>query len=94
MPEDLILSGRIVDIALAILLLEIIVLALAGQRRGGGIPLRELVSNAGAGAGLMLALRAALTGAGWLAVAGWLGVALALHVADLALRWRSAESAR
>ena len=39
-----------------------------------------------AGAALMLALRAALTGAGWPTVAAWMLVGLVAHAADLILR--------
>jgi hypothetical protein len=43
-----------------------------------------------AGAGLLLALRAALTGAAWHMIAAWLLAGLAAHLFDLYLRrpWR------
>ncbi len=89
--ETFILSGRIVDVMLAVLVLEVAWLAWRRHRHGGGLPLRMLVTNAGAGGSLMLALKAALTGAGW----GWLVAALlaslVFHVADLRHRWQAAN---
>ena len=41
-----------------------------------------------AGAFLLLALRAALTGASWIPVALWLLAALFAHLVDLVRRWR------
>ena len=43
---------------------------------------------------LMLALRAALVGAGWIAVAAWMLAGLVAHLADLGLRFRTATAQR
>lgn len=48
----------------------------------------ELAANLAAGAFLLLALRAALAGAGPVWIAASLLGALVAHLADLALRWR------
>jgi len=80
-------SGRIVDLILIGLALELIALAAYRRYRGRGIRISELAATAGAGACLLLALRSALTGAAWPWVAGWLLLGLATHVADLSLRW-------
>lgn len=81
-------SGRIVDIAIALALLEGLAVALYRHRTGRGPALRPFLVNLAAGLCLMLALRAALVGAGW----GWVAVALVgsllAHAADLAWRWR------
>jgi len=49
----------------------------------------DALVNALAGIGILLALRAALTGAAWTSVAGWLAGALVAHLADVARRWRA-----
>ena len=85
--EELIASGRIVDIMLAVFVLEIAGLLVF---RGKQIRLLPLLANIGAGGGLMLALRAALTDAGWVWIALWLIAALAFHVWDLSYRLRPA----
>jgi hypothetical protein len=62
-------------------------LGLSSENRPRGAAF-GLVANLAAGAGLLMALRAALTHAGWEMTILWLLVALAAHVADLASRWR------
>jgi len=86
--EQLVMSGRIVDIMLVFLLLETAWLAWRRQQSGRGPTLAMLMTNAGAGGSLMLALRAVLTGAGlgWIVAA--LLASLVFHVLDLTLRWR------
>ena len=86
--EQLIASGRIVDIMLGFFVLEIAALMLF---RGRQIRFLPLLANIGAGGSLMLALRASLTEAGWTWIAVWLIAALVFHVADLNYRLRSAN---
>ena len=88
MLDQLIASGRIVELMGAFVALEVIALLVWRARTGGGIPAASLLANIGAGGSLMLALRASLTDAGTSAIAAWLLAALVCHVADLALRWR------
>jgi hypothetical protein len=75
-------SGLAADVILLVLLLELVALSVMYQRTGRGIPPLDLVFSLGAGAGLVLAFRGALVGAGL----GWIGAALllsfALHIAD------------
>ncbi|MCJ2067511.1 hypothetical protein MKK75_01625 [Methylobacterium sp. J-030] len=85
-------SGRIVDGILLLVAAEALVLAWLSRR--GGPPLATLLANLASGAALMLALRAALTGAGWFAVAGWMLAGLVAHSADLGLRFRAATAQR
>lgn len=85
--EELIDSGRIVDIMLGFFVLEIAALI---AFRGRRIRIVPMLANIGAGGSLMLALRAALTESGWTWIAFWLVAALIFHVADLNSRLRPA----
>ncbi|MCJ2034265.1 hypothetical protein [Methylobacterium sp. J-068] len=76
-------SGRIIDAILVLVALEALVLIL--WRRRDGLPL-PLVCNLTSGAALMLALRAALTGADWTAIAGCLAVSGLAHGMEMTLR--------
>jgi hypothetical protein len=82
---DLFSSGHIVDLILAFMAAEWA--AMAAWRRGRSGAALDAVFALLPGACLLLALRGALTGAGWTAVAGWLAVSLACHVSDLWRRW-------
>ena len=86
--ENLIASGRIVDVMLLFVLLEVAVLLAWRQRTGRGIAPVPLLLNIGAGGSLMLALRTVLTGAPWPWTAACLIGALVFHVADLRQRWQ------
>jgi len=81
-------SGRIADLILAVLAVQCLALALWHRRTGRGVPPAELLGFALAGACLLLALRAALTGAAWPGIALWLALAGAAQVYDLSRRWR------
>lgn len=85
-------SGRIVDGILLLVALEALVLAWLSRR--GGPPMAALLANLASGAALMLALRAALVGAGWVAVAAWMLAGLLAHLVDLGLRFRAATAQR
>jgi len=83
MPEfldELIATGQVVDIILATLAIEALVLIAWG--RG------PLVAIAAAlpGVCLLLALRGSLTGAGTAWIAFWLAASFPAHLADLKLR--------
>ena len=86
--EELINNGKIVNLMLAFVVLEVSALLAYRYLTGRGIAAVPLLSNIGAGVSLMLALRAQLTGAGWMAVAGFLLLSLVFHVTDLVVRWR------
>ena len=85
-------SGRIVDGILLLVAAEALILAWLSRR--GGPPLPSLLTNLASGAALMLALRAALVGAGWIVIAGWMLAGLVAHLADLGLRVRAATAQR
>lgn len=82
--QDLIASGRVADIVLAVMAFEglFLILRLRPDRRA----LAGLVGNLTGGAALVVALRFALTAAGWPWIAGALLVAMAAHAVDLAVR--------
>jgi hypothetical protein len=73
-------SGHVVDLIIAVLALEVVAFAI--WRRPSLI--NALVA-ALPGFCLLLALRAALTGANWMMIALWLALSLPAHLADL---WR------
>jgi hypothetical protein len=82
-------SGRIVDLILAMVVLEALVLLTYRLLTGRGVPAVNLMTNLLAGAFLLMALRSALIGSHWAWTSAWLAGALFTHVADLAQRWRS-----
>ena len=85
-------SGRVVDLILGLMLLEGLALALLWHRRGLGVPPRALWVNLAAGGAMLLAVRAALTGASWVWIWMPLLLALVMHLADLGVRWTSRET--
>jgi hypothetical protein len=85
---ELFASGRVVDLLLLLLALEGLLLIAWHRRSGRGIPPAEVLGFLLAGACLMLALRAALTGAGWQMVGLWLALGGVAQAYDLWRRWR------
>lgn len=85
MIDALISSGAIAWIALGVLLVESVVVLGMARSRATRV---SLLANGLSGACLILALRAALTGAGALPVAVWLGLGFVAHLADVAMRLR------
>lgn len=81
-------SGHVVDLVLAVLAAEFIWLVARGNRA------MDVALGLGAAVLMMLALRAALTGAAWPWIALPLLLSFPLHLADLGrrgmLRWRKA----
>ncbi len=88
--SDWLASGRFIDLAIAITLIEAAVLVLHHRLTGRGVAPAEFIVNLLSGLCLMLALRAALGGAGWPWVALPLLLAGLTHLFDLSRRWRSA----
>lgn len=76
--QALFTSGHAVDLVLAVMAAE--ALLLIGVRKHAA---RTVILMILPGAAMMLALRAALTGAGWQIIALWLTVSLPLHLADV-----------
>lgn len=83
--EALLASGHLLDAILLLVAIEALALILWSRRVRGTWPI-ALLFNLGSGAALMLALRAALTGAAWPAIAGGLAVSGLAHGAEMALR--------
>jgi hypothetical protein len=84
---ELFASGRLVDAAIALIVLEALALLWLRTRRGRGPAPADLLGNLAAGLFLLLALRAALLGAAWPWLAACLAAALAAHLFDLSRRW-------
>ena len=85
---ELFASGRVVDLILALMIFEAVVLAALARAFPGRIRLAGLLFNLAAGACLLLALRAVLSDAGWLVAGALLALALVAHLADLNQRLR------
>lgn len=85
---ELFASGRIVDVIVALVALEALLLVALRLRFGRGPTPAALLSNLASGAALMLAVRAALTGADWPIVAAWLLAALLAHLTEMMIRFR------
>jgi hypothetical protein len=86
--SDFFANGRAVDVVLLLVLVEAAGLAAYFRQSGRGIAFGDLAGTLLAGAFLLLALRAALTGSTWEWIAGFLLLGLAAHLFDLARRWR------
>ncbi len=74
-------SGHAVDVVLAVMLVEMVVLIGRGRR-----PAATVVLAFAPGVLILLAVRAALTGAGWPWVAAALAASFPAHLADLRRR--------
>lgn len=88
---DLIESGRIVDIMLLVVGVEIIALLAYRHFTGRGISKAALLLNVGAGGSLMVALKMVFADAAWQWIAAALIMSLVFHVSDLAYRWRQTQ---
>ncbi len=76
------------DLAIAVIVLEAILLGGYRVATGKGIALVRLLPNLAAGAALLLAARAIAASAPWAVVGACLATGLAAHVTDLVVRWR------
>lgn len=81
-------TGRAADLVLLALAAEAVLLWGLRRWAGQGPGLAAMLPFLLAGAAFALALRAALTGAGWAFVALPLLAAFAAHLWDIARRWR------
>lgn len=84
---NLFATGRIVDLIVALMLLELGVLIVVRARTRRGIHPIELAVSLAAGMALLLALRSALVGFSWQHTAMWLVLALMAHLLYLKFRW-------
>ena len=76
-------SGRIVDLVLLLVVLEVAALPWLLQRLGSSLRLAQLLPNIAAGAALFIALRLAISGAAWHWIAAAMIAALLAHLYDL-----------
>jgi hypothetical protein len=79
----------VVDIAIAVIVLETMVLWVLHRLTGHGLAWREYGLTVLSGLSLMLALRCALTPGFWPGMALFLVTAGLAHGADLRARWRA-----
>lgn len=86
--SSIISSGRIVDIMVIFVVIEVLVLIVYWRRTGRGVPTVPLLANVGAGGSLMLALGATLKGFEPHVIAICLVSSLVFHLTDLAIRWK------
>lgn len=84
--ESLFASGRIIDLILVLVVLEIAALPWLLKRLASRTTLAELLPNILAGAALLLALRLSITGADWMWIGATLFAALLAHLLDLGKR--------
>jgi O-antigen ligase len=85
--EEFFRSGMVADVILVVMIAEALLLLLYRRVTGRGVAARDLFAMLLAGACLVLALRAVLTGSSWPVVALCLGAALIAHLMDLYRRW-------
>jgi hypothetical protein len=85
--QDFFHSGLVADVILVVMIAEAVLLLIYRRTTGGGLAPADLAAMLLAGACLVLALRAALTGSPWPVVASFLVAALIAHLADLYRRW-------
>ncbi|MEM8970474.1 MAG: hypothetical protein AAGD43_00215 [Pseudomonadota bacterium] len=87
--QQLIESGRIADIILALIALEIVCFALLRRLAWRAPKLVDLLGTLLSGLFLIAALRSGLAGADWTVTASFLMAALLSHLFDLWRRWPS-----
>ena len=85
--EQFFRSGLVADVILAVMIAEALLLLVYRKMTGRGLVATDLFAMLLAGACLVLALRAALTGSQWPVVASFLAAALIAHLTDLYRRW-------
>lgn len=92
--QDFFNSGRVADVILAVMIVEALLLLVYRKATGRGMAPADVASMLLAGACVVLALRAALTGSHWPVVASFLIAALAAHLTDLYRRWSASTAGK
>ncbi len=85
--EEFFRSGLLADVILVVMIAEALLLLAYRNATGRGLAPADLFSMLLAGACLVLALRAVLTGSNWPVVMLFLLAALLAHMFDLYRRW-------
>ncbi len=80
-------DGRLLDVVLLFVLLEVLLVAFVRRRSGRGPALIPFVFNLLSGVFLMMALREALGSSSIEMILAWLGASLVCHLVDLYARW-------
>ena len=80
-------NGWVIDVALALVGLEVVILWMVFRRRAQGLRLPDLLGQTFAGVLLLLAVRCALTDAPWTWVAGFLAASFPAHLWELRRRY-------
>ncbi len=91
--NELLTSGRVVDVALVVLVLELVGLFVWHRRSGRGLNPIDLIGHLLAGACLLLALRAYATGADYRWTLLFLTASFPAHLFDLTRRARGRADA-
>ncbi len=86
MIETFVSSGQAADLVLAIMALEAVILSVYLSRKGLSRSIPGFMAALLAGAALVLALRAALSGGGLGVIALCLGASFIAHLAEIALK--------
>ena len=84
---ELFTNGRIVDLILIGVVLELAVIVMYRRRTGRGITLADLLPNLLAGGFLLIAVRFAMLGSNWTAIAACFACAGVAHIIDVGRRW-------
>jgi hypothetical protein len=88
--KEFLQDGRIIEVILALMVVEGLLLSAWYKLKGQGVAPINLVVNLLAGVFLLLAVLGVLQDASSWTLGTCLGAALLAHVADLALRWNDA----
>ena len=80
-------SGHLVEAILVLTVIEFLALTIYHRQTGRGLSPSRLGWTLLSGVCLLIALREALVGSGWIWIAAALTGALGAHVTDLARRW-------
>ncbi len=80
-------SGHVANLILVVMAIEGLALTMFAKKSKHRMRPSRIIVSLGAGAALVLALRAALTGAGWHWMALALSAAFVVHLVDLYWRW-------
>jgi hypothetical protein len=80
-------SGHVAHLILVVMAIEAFVLIIVYKKTKRGMRPSRIIMSLAAGAALVLALRAALTGEGWMWIAVALTISFLVHIVDMYWRW-------
>ena len=84
------MNGHLIDIAIAVIVLELVVLLSIRQKTRAGLRPLDLIGQLSAGVCLLLAVRCAVTGADYRWTLFFLSASFPAHLFDLTRRARAA----